>query len=68
MSEPTYPLPRPANDPRFTLGLTVDVAEVLTQHGYPTLTGVDFVELQQTLFRFLYRQDATHAERAATAL
>jgi hypothetical protein len=68
MTEPTYPLPRTANDPRFTFGLLVDVADALTSRGYPSMTGEDLVELQQTLFRFLYRQDATDAERAATSL
>jgi hypothetical protein len=55
MSERSYPLARPANDPRFTFGLTMAVADVLIERGYPTLTGSDFVELQESLFKFLYR-------------
>jgi hypothetical protein len=55
MSARNYPLARPAEDPRFTFGLTMAVAEVLTDRGYPALTGGDLVELQQALFRFLYR-------------
>lgn len=51
-----YPIrPVPENDPRFTLGLALDVAGVLEQHGYPRpATGVDIVDLQQALHRFLY--------------
>lgn len=47
-----------ADDPRFTFGLTYDVAEVLKKHGYePIKTGAEFLRLQQALFRFLYRTD-----------
>ncbi|MGW4520129.1 hypothetical protein [Amycolatopsis sp. NPDC004378] len=51
-----YPLPQPENDSRFTIGLVLDVADVLTRHGYPPLSGGgdDHVQLQQALFRFLY--------------
>ena len=51
-----YPIsPAPADDPRFTFGLAKDVADVLATHGYPEITsGLDFVDLQQALFRFLY--------------
>lgn len=60
MSERVYPIrPEPEDDPRFTLGLTIDVAEVLVRHGYPDPrgTGLDFVGLQQALFGFLYREE-----------
>lgn len=52
-----YPIPpaQASADRRFTLGLTLDVAEVLSKHGYPLLAAMDFVDLQQTLFRFLYK-------------
>ena len=36
--QPAYPIPRPPtadSDARFTRGLTFDVADVLTRHGYP---------------------------------
>ncbi|MEU0794715.1 hypothetical protein ABZ342_32030 [Amycolatopsis sp. NPDC005961] len=51
-----YPLPQPEHDPRFTIGLVLDVADVLAAHGYPPLSdgGDDHVHLQQALFRFLY--------------
>lgn len=53
-----YPLPRPAegaDDDRFTLGLALDVGEVLERHGFPALTeSADVLELQLALFRFLY--------------
>lgn len=49
-----FPLPSTDHDPRFTFGLVVDVGAVLTQHGYPEITGHDLVQLQQVLFRFLY--------------
>lgn len=55
MADRTYPLrPKPAEDPRFTLGLFIDVAAVLTAAGYPKLTSQDHVELGQALYRFLY--------------
>jgi len=47
--------PKPADDARFTLGLALDVAKVLEEHGYLEITsGRDFVDLQQALFGFLY--------------
>lgn len=55
MSERNYPVPRLVTDSRFTFGLIVDAADALTSRGYPPLTGLDLVELQQALFRFLYR-------------
>ena len=56
--ERTYPLARPADDPRFNLGLLVDVARVLAEHGYPQISeGRDIVELQQALFGFLYAKE-----------
>ncbi|MFF4746843.1 hypothetical protein [Streptomyces sp. NPDC001268] len=56
MSERVYPIrPRPEDDSRFTLGLALDVAKVLKDHGYPPVdNGRDFMELQQALFQFLY--------------
>jgi hypothetical protein len=52
--ERAYPLPAD-DDPRFTIGLTIDVAKVLEQRGYPPVrTGRDLVELQQALYGFLY--------------
>jgi len=53
MSEREYPLPCP--DLRFSLGLTLDVARVLTARGYPELTSGDLAALRQALHRFLYR-------------
>lgn len=51
-----FPLPAPSADPRFTIGLILDVKTVLERHGYPSITsGPDLVELQQALFRFLYQ-------------
>lgn len=56
MTDRQYPIrPVPDDDPRFTFGLTVDVAAVLQSHGYPKITaGGDIVDLQQALYRFLY--------------
>lgn len=51
---PVYPLPPADGDPRFSLGLVIDVGEVLVTHGFPPPAGEDLVELQQALFRFLY--------------
>lgn len=54
-----YPLPRPdADDPRFSFGLAYDVAGMMTEHGYPELTGQDFAELQSALYGFLYETPA----------
>jgi hypothetical protein len=45
-SASAYPLPRPGSgaDARFSLGLALDVAAVLTRHGYPALiAGEDLI-------------------------
>lgn len=55
-----YPLPRPGSgaDARFSLGLALDVAAVLTRHGYPALiAGEDLIRLQQALFGLIYGQN-----------
>lgn len=57
MSERRYPIPAPDDDPRFTFGLVVEVAEVLQRHGFPAIgpdNSDDLVELSQALFRFVY--------------
>jgi hypothetical protein len=57
---PHYPIPRPrtGEDARFTLGLTLEVAEVLTRHGYPPVaTGADLIHWQQALFASIYRKE-----------
>lgn len=59
---PTYPLPRPdtGTDARFSIGLVLDVADVLTRHGYPRLgCGADLVRLQQALFTTIYQPQET---------
>jgi hypothetical protein len=56
--QPSYPIPRPrtGSDARFTLGLTLDVADVLARHGYPPLaSGADLLRLQQALFTTIYQ-------------
>lgn len=58
-----YPLPRTESDPRFTIGLVLDVAKLLKQHGFPELTAAnaddvrDYTELQQALFNFIYAKE-----------
>lgn len=64
MSARAYPLPRPDDDPRFTFGLQLDVAEVLQKHGYPKLSGTDLVDLGQALMRFLYASEERPAPAA----
>jgi hypothetical protein len=57
-----YPIPRPpsGNDPRFSVGLALDIAAVLHQHGYPPIaTGADLTRLQQALFTVIYQQKET---------
>lgn len=61
-----YPVPRPDDDPRFTFGLTLDVADALGRHGFPIAAGPDFVALQAALFAFLY--DTADANRNACGL
>lgn len=54
-----YPIPRPehGDDPRFTIGLAIDVAAVLHRWGYPPITtGHDFIRLQQALFTCIYQE------------
>ncbi len=63
-----YPLGRPSsgNDPRFTVGLMLDVGAVLERHGFPALTeGMDVVELQQALFSFIYKREDPEGIAAA---
>jgi hypothetical protein len=52
-----YPLPRPTcdDDPRFTYGLVLDIADVLTTHGYPRPADTDWADLMLALHRFLYQ-------------
>jgi len=51
---PAAPEPPQSGDPRFTVGLAIDVARVLEQHGYEPLNGGQIVELQQHLFHLLH--------------
>jgi hypothetical protein len=44
----------PPPDPRFTVGLAVDVGRVLVEHGYEPLNGGQMVELQAHLLHFLH--------------
>jgi hypothetical protein len=56
---PAYPIAGPASgdDPRFSLGLALDVAQVLTRHGYPPFgAGADLTHLQQALFKAIYQE------------
>lgn len=56
MSARAYPLPRPAEDPRFNVGLLSDVAKVIEEHGYPPVAaGRNILDLQSALFGFLYQ-------------
>lgn len=49
--------PEPDDDARFDISLMSDVRDVLIEHGYPSeWTGFDFVELQQALYRFIYKR------------
>lgn len=56
---PVYPLPRPADtDNRFSLGLALDIAAVLTRHGYPPITaGADLIRLHQAIFGLIYQHN-----------
>jgi hypothetical protein len=66
-----YPIDRPApgeSDKRFSTGLLIDLARVLTSHGYPSATGLDLVELQTKLFGFLYAPTDPAVEAALASL
>jgi hypothetical protein len=55
----SYPLARPegSDDPRFRLGLVLDVAAVLARHDYPPVTaGADLLHLAQALLTTIYRE------------
>lgn len=53
----TYPLPESERDDlRLSLDLVVDVAEVLERYDYPRLGRLDLMDLQEALYRFLYRE------------
>ena len=56
---PAYPLARPGpdrDDARFTVGLLLEVAAVLQQHGYPPLVAAaDLTRLHQALFTTIYQ-------------
>ncbi|MFE7113963.1 hypothetical protein ACFU99_00850 [Streptomyces sp. NPDC057654] len=54
--QPVYPVtPDGDDDARFTMCLVFDVARLLETNGYPEFAnGLDFVDLQQALYRFLY--------------
>ena len=50
--------PPPRGHSRFTIGLMLDVAKVLADHGYPPFTApAEFVELQQHLFHLLHGRE-----------
>lgn len=50
-----YPIrPVPADDTRFSFGLTHDLAQLIERAGYPPIASGDFIRLQQALYRFLY--------------
>jgi hypothetical protein len=52
---PAYPLAETNDDARFTMGLLIDVADVLALHGFPPVKAAhDLVSLQRALFAFLY--------------
>ncbi|GAA4731043.1 hypothetical protein [Phytohabitans rumicis] len=55
-----YPISQPGTgiDSRFTIGLALDVADVLAQHGYPPITtGTDLLRVQQALFTLIYQEN-----------
>lgn len=58
-SPPTYPLPPPADDPRFTYGLLHDIAEALQHNGFPRSTGTDWANLLIALHQFIYQPKET---------
>ncbi|MFD1044500.1 hypothetical protein ACFQ1S_02295 [Kibdelosporangium lantanae] len=55
-----YPLghPESGSDSRFTIGLVLDVADVLAKHGYPDIfaakSATDYLQVRAALFQFIY--------------
>jgi hypothetical protein len=64
--QPAYPLPAPEEDPRFTRGLVLDVADVLTRHGYPPPAGTDWAHLMTAVSAFLYQPDRQPEQETPT--
>jgi hypothetical protein len=59
IQNPVYPIARPdtGDDPRFCLGLALDVGAVLARYHYPPVrTGADVMRLHQALFGFIYQE------------
>jgi hypothetical protein len=52
-----YPLPAPEADHRFTYGLVLDIAGVLTAHGYPPPAATDWADLMTAVSGFLYQPE-----------
>jgi hypothetical protein len=63
---PAYPLPAPAADPRFTYGLILDIADVLTAHGYPPPESSNWADLMSAVFGFLYQPEQEPPTRQET--
>jgi hypothetical protein len=61
--QPVYPLPAPGSDPRFTYGLVLDIADVLTGHGYPPPAATDWADLMTAVSSFLYQPDQETSTR-----
>ena len=55
---------QPGGDPRFTIGLTIDVAKVLAEHGYDDVTRDHraFVELEMHVFHFLHGRERGYTQ------
>lgn len=49
-----YPLPEPADDPRFNMPLLLAFRALLVKCGYPRAEGVDLLHLQSGLYSMLY--------------
>lgn len=58
-AERNYPIPAPEDDPRFTFGFTLELAQVIERHGFPKLTGPDLVQLQMAMYRMIYTREDT---------
>lgn len=52
-------------DPRFTLGVYLDVARALEAHGYGPFSGHQLLDLGQHLFHFLHGETGQCLGRAA---
>jgi len=54
-----YPVPEPATDRPLSIGVTVEVGDVLVRYGFPRPGGLDLVDLDEAIRWFVYGPRST---------